>query len=287
MNEEKGGSINLSEIIKVFLQKWWLIAIAAVIGAGIMFGYTLATTEQYYRATIMMYVNSSADVQISSTHVDLSSLNASRSLVDTYSIIATTETTLAQVVEKVSTEKCIYRNENGVAKQLTLQEKYPDTDVAKLYSYGRLASNVSVKAVNETEIFSISVSTLDPEDSMALANGFLDVFPDVVKEIIKGSEAKPVQSATRAVATDRGFTKNSIIGFFVGAILSAIVIFVIDLLIDDTIDSSEWIQETFKEEVPLLTVIPDDTESSNRYGYYKNYYAYGSDKQETEGGDKQ
>jgi capsular polysaccharide biosynthesis protein len=132
------SEIDLLDLAKVVLRRAWLIVIAAILAAAIAFGYTYCYVTPLYTASAMMYVNNSGiTVGGTSFSISGSEISAAKTLVDTYSVILKTRTTLEDVIE------------------------IDDLD----YTYEELYSMVSSEAVNDTEIFQITVTSSSPTEA--------------------------------------------------------------------------------------------------------------------------
>ena len=248
MDQEKETTISFGDLLKVFVRRWWLIAISSLIGAAVGFILVFVLTEQTWKSTAMMYVNNNS-LSVGGTKVNLSmsDISANRSLVDSYSVIIKSRMTIEAVIDQANTQE--------------------DYDYDKLYKL------IDVGSVNNTEIFYITVTCPNEEDAINITNTFTSVFPTQVKDIIEGSSAKVVDSAVIAEPVSRGFAKSALIGFFVGFVVICAIVFVHDLFIDDTIDSADWIKQTFGDEIPLLAIVPDTSVENHKGNYYKkNYY---------------
>ncbi len=257
-NNESKISINILEVLKDFLHKWWIVLIASVVGACALFIYTFFTTEQKYTATAKMYVNNSSvsssisDVLDSVQSISSGNLQASRTLVSSYAVIMKTHLILDDVLNTAETEE--------------------------EYTYDQLVSMISVGAVNNTEVCYISITCANSNDAKLLANTTLHVFKDQIGGIINGSSAKIVDYAVETTPVSRGFTKMALIGFAVGFVLSLVVIFLVDFYISDTFQDSDALKQCLPDDIPVLSVIPDtDTSNTGKYGYYKKYGHYSND----------
>ena len=134
MNEENEYvEFDILQILGAVLHRWWLIALCAILCAGVAFGYTKMFVTPLYTSKILMYVNNSSSVSIGSQSVGLSAsdLSASKTLVDTYCIILESRLTLEEVIREA------------------------DLDM----TYGHLKSAISAQAVDGTEVFSVKVRT--------------------------------------------------------------------------------------------------------------------------------
>lgn len=257
-NKESKISINVLDVLKDFVHKWWIILIASVVGACALFLYTFFTTDQKYTATAKMYVNNSSvtasvsDAIKNITNISNSDMSASRSLVSSYAVILKTHLILDDVLKTAETEE--------------------------EYTYDQLVEMISVGSVNNTEICYISVSCTNPEDAKLLVNTTLHVFKNQIGNIINGSSARIVDYAVETTPVSRGFTKMSLIGFAVGFVLSLAVIFLVDFYVSDTFQDTDSLKQCLPDDIPVLSVIPDtDTSTTGKYGYYKKYGHYSHD----------
>ena len=252
MNDNNGETvIDLFELLGLFIKKIWLIIILTIIGGVVAFGYSFLFIKPIYKSSALMYVNNS-DISVGSTSFSISSteINAAKSLVATYTVILKSRTVINEVI-RVS----------GVN-----------------YSYDQLSSMVEAKAVNDTQVFSITVTSTDPQEAEMLANTIANILPEKISSIVNGSDVKVVDYAV--IASHRSapsFTKNTVIGALIGFIIAAAII-VISYIRDDIIHSEDYLTTTYPD-IPLLTVVPDlITSRQNGYGYYSASVARGSDK---------
>lgn len=252
MNNNSGEAvIDLVELLGQFIKKIWLLVLLSVIGGAISFAYSFAFIKPLYKSSALMYVNNS-DISVGNTSFSISNadLSAAKSLVSTYSVILKSRSVINDVIKM-----------SGVN-----------------YSYDKMASMVEAKAVNNTEVFSITVTSTDPQEAEMLANIYANILPEKISSIVNGSDVKVVDYAV--IASHRSspsYTKNTAIGAFAGFILAATII-VIGYLRDDVIHSEDYLTTTYPD-IPLLTVVPDlITSRQNGYGYYSASVARGSDK---------
>ncbi len=252
MNDNNGETvIDLFELLGLFIKKIWLVIILTIIGGVVAFGYSFLFIKPLYKSSALMYVNNS-DISVGSTSFSISSteINAAKSLVSTYTVILKSRSVINEVI-RVS----------GVN-----------------YSYDKLASMVDAKAVNDTQVFSITVTSVDPQEAELLANTIANILPEKISSIVNGSDVKVVDYAV--IASHRSspsYTKNTIIGALIGFIISAFII-IVGYIRDDIIHSEDYLTKTYPD-IPLLTVVPDlITSRQNGYGYYSTAVARGGDK---------
>lgn len=242
MKESEGEIvIDLLEILRAFIKNLWLILVLTAVGAALSFGYTFAFVKPLYKSSALLYVNNS-DVTVGNiTTISSGNLTAAKSLVATYSVILKSRTVVNEVMSLSNTK----------------------------YTYEQMVSMVEAKAVDNTEGFTVTVTSTNPLEAEELANLYAQVLPEKIGDIVTGSDIKVIDYAV--VATKRSspsYSKNTMIGAAVGFLLAAGIIVLIYLK-DDIIHSEDYLSKTYPT-VPLLAVVPDLVKSrSNGYGYYK------------------
>lgn len=259
---EETYEIDILQLAKALLGKWWIIAISAILCAAVFLAYSIFFIVPSYSSSVLFYVNNTS-ISLGSASVSISNgdLTAAKTLVDTYCVILKTRLTLEEVSD-------------------SLTEKGLD------YSYEKLDKIISHNTVNNTEIFRVTVQDPDPKNACTIANTIAQILPQKISDVVDGSSVKVVDYAVvPTVRTSPSYSKNTAIGFIIGA-LAACVCIAVTYLVNDTIDTEEWLLNTFKDEIPLLSVIPDNELSGGRkykkYGYKSHYYRsygyYTSDK---------
>lgn len=249
-NEENETTIDILELLRAILKKWWIVLICALLGAGLMLGYTQVIKKRTYSATVKMYVNNKASISESiSVSLSSSDISASTSIVKTYGVILQSQLVIDEVLER-----------SGLDNKYTYEEM-----IKKMLTVGSIES---------TPVFGVTVTSESPEDAILLANTIAAIFPPQVAEIIDGSSAKIVDYATKATPISKNTATLTLVGFLVGAIIAAGLIIVFDVLINDTLESAEWLETEYGDKYPTLAVIPDTTaKKSGKYGY-NNKYGY-------------
>ena len=258
MNETRGEiEINLKDIFSVLLKRWWLILIATLVGGALLFGYAYATYVPTYKSTAKMYVNNKANdslgTQVGTSQGDI---YAAQALVNTYCEMIKTRRTLEAVIEEAELN----------------------------YTYEQLLSMLSCGSVNDTEVFFVSIVSRDPGEAKAIVNTILKVVPVQIEGIIEGSSVKTVDEAVEGKQLSSGIATKALIGAALGLMASAVFFFIYDAIINDTLQSDEWMTDAFKDEIPLLAVIPDVNYAGGK-GYRKyKYYRRSYYESKTEGG---
>ena len=246
--------IDLQRLLNAVLNKTWLVAIVAVVCAVITFLGTFFFVTPMYKSSAMFYVNNSAfslgDAAMSITTGDIS---ASRGLVKNYIIILNTRETLNDVID------------------------YAGVDL----SYKEIKSMISAEAVDSTEIFEVVVTSPDPKEAEVIADAIAYIMPKRISSIIEGTSAKVVDSAVLpSRPSSPNYTKNTLIGFMLGLMMTVAVIVLRDLF-DITVRSEEDLERSCPH--PVLAAVPDMTAPS-KGGYY---YGYGNQKKQSPDSGKQ
>lgn len=114
---------------------------------------------------------------------------------------------------------------------------------------------LTAEVVEETEMFSITVTNPDPVLAAQIANAVAAVAPAEIAAIIEGSTTKIIGYAK--VPTQQAspnYVMNAIIGAFLGVFLSAGVI-VVQTLLDVRVKNEEDLAKI--TQAPVLGLIPD------------------------------
>lgn len=242
MNENtESREIDLLQMASALVKKWWVIAVATVLAGIIAFGYTRLGITPKYEATAMFYVNNSSI----SGKLSLGDLNAAKDRVESYCVILKSRLSLEEVIRE--------GNFN--------------------YTYEQLKKMIDSQAVNGTEIFSVTVTSSNPQEACDIANTTASVLPQKVADAMDGAKVKVIDYAVVPQTKSSPSTpKNTVLGMLVGFVLSAGVIILLEMF-NDTINSEEWLVTTYGDEIPLLSVVPDvNAKSDRRYYKYGGYY---------------
>ncbi len=237
--------IDVLHILKSLWHKAWVIAVSAILAAGIGFSIAAFAIAPTYSSSIMLYVNNSSvsidDIGFTLTSSDLS---AAQSLVKTYSVLLKNRTTLERVSEKA-----------GVS-----------------YEWEELDDMIAVSSVNDTEVMRVKVTTTDPYEAEKIANSIAVVLRQRVTEIVEGTSMEIVDSAV--VDLDKvapSVTRYTALGGIIGILISVMILVVLAIM-DNTIHDEEYIIQNYS--YPILAKVPNLLDvGSKRYGYrYADYY---------------
>lgn len=252
-NNDEFVEIDFKRMVDAVLNKSWIVTTCAVLCAVIALVITICFITPQYEASAMFYVNNN-DISVGNTSLSLSSsdISASRGLVDTYIVILNTRETLNYVND------------------------YAETNL----SYQQLKNMISAEAVEETEVFRVTVSSSDPVEAEKLANSIAYILPKRISGIVEGTSAKIVDSAvTPTRPSSPSYTQNTLMGFLIGLVIAVSVVIMREML-DISIRTEEDIARCCNN--PVLAAVPDMTAPSKGgyYGYGEKKYS-GSAKKHT------
>lgn len=202
MHEEKRNSVEIE--IKPMLMTLWrkktqILAAALACGLLVLLICFFLVTPQY-EASVMFYVNNSAD-----THDSISAgdLTASKSLVDAYIVILNTKPILMDVIEQAQINR----------------------------SCNELEEMLSATAVNETQVLKVSVTGTNPVEIQRIADVIAKVLPQRLNAIVEGGSTKVLDVSTvPTTPISPNYAQNTIAGFLIGFVLMTVAILLREIL---------------------------------------------------------
>lgn len=214
--------IDLKEMFDYFKSKimWVIISLVIIVGAGNV--YTILTRVPMYRSsTTIVLVNDNSKSGYNSTELQLN-----KNLVSTYAEIIKSRKVLKQVISNLDL-KC---------------------------TSAELSSNITVEAVENTEIIKISVGNDDSERAAQIADEIASVFSSEIKKIYKLNNISVVDKAEKNINPyNINYLKDNVIYVAVALILSCGFIFIM-FYFDTTIKTSEEIEK--KLGLTVLGIVP-------------------------------
>lgn len=231
--------LNVQALLLLYLKKWWIIAICAIVAAVGTFLVTWKFVTPTYQATVSIYVNNNRATE-EKEGLTNSDMTAALRLVNTYVSIATSDRVLEQVAEKLGGD----------------------------YTASQLRGCTRAQQLDETEIFCIHVVHPDRQEAARIANAAAEVAPAAISELIDGTSARVIDTAK--VPTGRhspNYTSTAAMGGFVG-ILIALVLMSVIAIQDTRIMDENDLRMVF--DLSVLGRIPDFEDmhsSSGSYGY--------------------
>lgn len=219
--------INLMDLIKLYMHRWWVLVLGLVIGGIIAGTYTTFFVTRYYVSAGSLYtINSKEIVQQEITDVNLSTIMVRKELVETYAEILTSNTFLKKV--------CAESNLG--------------------YTYEDLLRMITMTSKNETEILVIKVKSPYPKHAYVLAQTILSLAEEQISSVVDGGSVKLLDEPEYPLTySSPDILKNTQIGMLIGLFLSLVLVYVIELL-DNKVKDANQISTMFK--YPVLGEIP-------------------------------
>lgn len=217
--------LTIKDILLVLISKMKWIILTTFLSGVIAFGYTYFYVAPLYSSTASLYV---VNNQKTSTDITTSELTASQKLVKTYIVVLRSNTTLQQVVENLE-------------------------DLGYYYTVEQLRKMITTASINDTEAFSVTVSSDDPELAKTAVKIILKVLPDEIIRVVDAGAVRIIDDASDPTQAYFPITKNSLLGLFAGFSLAVAVILLIATF-DTKVHGEEKIRQLF--DIPIIGRIP-------------------------------
>ena len=214
--------INVTELLKYYLSKIFIVLITIIIGILGSWYYTANMQVPMYKSETSLVLTRAGETgTISQTDVSLN-----KSLVSTYREIIKSRRILSKVIEKLNLD----------------------------YTEGELKRKINVTSAKDTELIIISVTDEDPLVAKNIANVIAEVFEAEITDIYKIENISIVDQAVKSKNPyNINKTKQYLIGFGLGLVIGSGLIFMM-FYFDDTIKSQEDIES--KVGLSVLSSVP-------------------------------
>ena len=247
-------TFTVNDIVAIFLKRLWLIVALAIVGGGISYAYSQFVIPKKYTSTVTLYVfNQNGDRAPAGADFQFA-----KKLVDTYIVILKSNQVLDAVSEGIIVEGLDYSS-TAIRKMLT------------------------TKAVRDTEVFEISVACENPQHAQIISDKISIVAPPEIIRVVKAGSVEVVDQAQVPIThSSPNVAQNTIVGVIIGIALASGLAFLLELM-NTSIKTKDDLTETFG--LPVLTMIPNLSTSSEKsgYQYYKYKYEYGYENVDVDG----
>lgn len=224
---ERIGSImeqrefSLADIFCLIVKRFWIILIAAVLGAAVALYYSLFLMTPRYQAVTKYYVDTTGQTMLDST-VDTSST----------SIKTQRETVLSRMVVPSYIEILQTRNFAAhIADKLKDNPNLSEERQLRPYTENELYAAIRYTYQEELESYTVTVTVGDPVDAYIIANCIeAESEPYLI-------EKKPSAENTLRIIDNARYSEASItlstpiylvLGFLVGALIAIVICFIIE-----------------------------------------------------------
>lgn len=222
MNEKELSIIDI--LIAVWAQKF-LVLTLVILGMIISFVNVTYFTDFSYKANGTLFVSNQTQATIQNETISKSDIESSRTLSSTYMEILKTRSFLIDV-----SKKC--------------DNKYSWKDISKM---------MSISAINETELLSISITAPTPEDALKIADCVIIMAPDKLTSVFKRGEVEIVDVPIfPSEPVSKGRIQKIAIGGMLGLVISvgiAMLLLFLDKKIHKGVDIVERYNISFLGEI--------------------------------------
>lgn len=224
--DKKNENLSLKEIFFILKKHLALILILTILCSAFGFIVSKFVIKPKYQAVATLIVNPGQNSQNNNSTITYDQVNTTQQLVGTYSIILKSSKVLDKVISDLSL----------------------DTDSTKL------AKNISVDGVDQTEVIQIAVRDQDPDMAEKIENDIIKVAPSVIIKTVKAGSVEivsPAETDKRPVSPN--VFLNTIIALCTGILISVLISFLIESL-SNKFYSDEDIQKYLN--LTVLGIIP-------------------------------
>ncbi len=243
-NKEYETDIKLSDLLDVFKQCWWLMALTGLILCVTVFIGLTVTHEDAFTAETTIYVLKGTD----ESSVSTSDISIANYLINDFM-------------------QLVYSNDN------VLEPVLKKNNPTGLLTTEDLAKMIQVSQLNNTRLLTLTVTTENASTSRDIAN---DVAKIACEYFNYRQNADIANVVDKAVAPDEPSNPISALTVLLIALVGAVVVYAVYLLLyilDDKINGEEDVQKILGMNV--LGYIPNREEvsknKSKRYAAYTSY----------------
>lgn len=212
----------IKEILDIFRKQLLLMIICTLTGLCGSYIISSYVIKPSYTNSVQMYVNS----EETASTTNINELSYAQKVVNTYINFLQTKAFYRQV-----------RKESGLD-----------------YSEKQLENMTNIHAVNDTEIFEISVTSDNPRVSYRLVDTMQQIVPDLIKNIKSSARISIVDPVVLSLKpSGPNVVLNTAFGGLIGIMISIISAFLIEIL-DVKVKNQEELTEKYK--IPILGTIP-------------------------------
>lgn len=223
--------LDLKELISMFLEKKLLIILVVIIFALMGAIYTLKfVTPIYQSTTSLVLAQIASDNSEESNSITSSDIALNSNLIDNYRVIAKSKSVAQEVINNLNLDTPV--------------------DI--------LRNRISVTTESDSEVIKITVADEDPELACKITTEVAEIFMGKVETIYKVNNITVLDKAEiETTPSNINLTKNIVIFAFVGGILVAGYILLINML-DTTVKTDTDIERALDIPVLASIVLTDD-----------------------------
>ena len=219
--------IDLVELFRVLLKKWWLILLVALVGAAAAIGITKFAITPQYQSAASLYI-----LTKTTTVTSVADLQIGTVISRDFEVIATSKPVLDAAIEEI-------RDKEGIE-----------------FTRADLLSMLTVTNKEDTRILEIKAVSDDPRYACLVANAVMDATAKRMSEIMKSDPPTTVERAEEAkMPFSPSVSKNAMLVFLAGAVLVCGILAVLFLMNDNIkteTDVEKYLDETTLAVIPFV-----------------------------------
>lgn len=244
--------VTLKELWEIFVHRWWVMLLAAVICAGGLYVIVQLTFVPSYQSTATLYILNQNNTQDNNVSDDFS---LALKVVNDCNYLLKSHSVLDQVIE-----------------QLSLDISYED-----------LSKTVSTSNPEDTRILEVSVEAASPEEAKRIVDCVCQVGTASIAQAMGFQQVNLYEYGT---LESKPCNRTRLLTYaLVGAVAAVLTytLFLILFLVDDVIKTDEDIEQYLG--LTILGNIPNANDANKKhYGYYSAYGAEIRSSQKKKGG---
>jgi capsular exopolysaccharide synthesis family protein len=223
VNKGTGVELDLRELMRIARRRWWIVLLIMALAGGTAYVTATRQTDMYSASAKVLVISGRPE-----TSNEYTSLQASRSLAETYRLLIETGPVLDRVVDKLGLP----------------------------YDAVALDEKVSTAAVGETQLVQVSVTDPDPAKAAEIATTLVEQFQAYITDQVDPRIGAQVEIADPARVPTAPFEPRPMfslaLGLFVGLLLGVGLVALLEFL-DNTVKPETNTQELIH--APMLATI--------------------------------
>jgi len=228
-DKRREEEIDLLELFFVLLRKWWILGISTVACAAVSLVITVFCITPMYSATSKLYILSQ-----STSITSLADIQVGTSLTKDYVQLVQSRPVVEEVINN-----------------LNLNRKYDE-----------LLKQITITNPSDSRILVIKATDPDPVLAKDIVDQFAEVSQRSISSVMKTAEPSIVEFGyADGDRVSPSYSKNTVLGGFIGFIIAAGIIIVIHLL-DDSVTTSDDVEKYLKLNVLAAIPMKEDEKKS-------------------------
>ena len=222
--KKQNKEITLKEIFDIFLPKLWIMLLVGILFAGSISVYSVFFKKDTYTCSTKVYVGKTSNTSTVATDIEVA-------------------LEMVKIYEFAITKADLILDE--------VANKYQEYNL----SVGSIRSMMSVVKEDDTPVLTINVTHTNSNVAYDVAKGISELSPLIPEKFgVNGLMVNVIDPPIETVVpNNKNTTRNAIVAFLAGFVLTMAVIWVFNLF-DTVVRSTKKLEDTF--DIPVLATIP-------------------------------